>query len=169
MATKASGTARSAGDFELIVRDAAHCVARRGRTIIVVWRGETTTMAIQGIRAACEALLSSAEGPATYIAVLERSSPAPSEAVRRVLARWSREVVPQFACAVMVAEGGGFRAALVRGVGVALTALLPHRVPFVFTGTAAEGVERLAPFLADDCTAEDLLVAIELARASCRH
>lgn len=151
--------------FRYLIRDRAYCAARHDQTLIVVWRGETTVAAIQAITASCEELLAAADGPATYIAVLERTSPAPSEPVRRVLARWSREVVPGFACAVIVAEGGGFRAALVRGVGVALTALVPHRVPFVFAGSAREGVERLAPFLLDGCTPVDLSRSIERTRA----
>jgi hypothetical protein len=56
-------------------------------------------------------------------------------------------VVPRLASAVLVAEGGGFRAALVRGVGVALTVLVPHRVPFKFCSGVQEGLKQIAPAL----------------------
>ena len=47
--------------------------------------------------------------------------------------------------AVIVAEGSGFRSALVRGVGVALTTLTPHRVPFKFCSDVDEAMIQLSP------------------------
>ena len=56
-------------------------------------------------------------------------------------------MVPKMAGAVLVAEGSGFRASLVRGVGLALTTLMPHRIPFKFVATVDEAVDHLAPKL----------------------
>lgn len=49
--------------------------------------------------------------------------------------------------AVVVAEGGGFRAALVRGVGIALSTMMPHRVPFKFVSEVEEALALLGPHL----------------------
>jgi hypothetical protein len=154
-------------DLRILVSGGSYCLARYDRTLIAIWRGVTTVAAIDTITAACQTLLAAVGGGATYITVLERSSPAPGEAERAVLARWSREVVPAFASAVAVAEGGGFRAALIRCVVLALTALVPHRIPFRFTGSVSEGAELLAPFLRPGRSVTQLLRAIELARARC--
>ena len=96
---------------------------------------------------ACRALLAERRRDVTYISVIERSSPAPSDTVRRELATWSRDVVTKLAVAAMVAEGGGFKNALVRGVGVALTLLAPHKVPFKFAGTRGGGCGNGRAFL----------------------
>ena len=70
------------------------------------------------------------------------------------------------AVAVKVPEGGGFRSAMVRGVGVALTVLAPHKAPFKFAGSVAEGAQQLARFLpASAGGAEQLAAAAPEARA----
>ena len=141
-------------------------VAQWQRTVISVYRGAPTVEHVASITAACRSLLKINEEPVTYLGVVERTSPAPTEPVRRELAQWSRDIVTKMSVAVMVAEGGGFRSALVRGVGVALTVLTPHRVPFKFAGSVAEGAELLARFLpASSGGPEQLVAAVEEARA----
>jgi hypothetical protein len=48
---------------------------------------------------------------------------------------------------VVVAEGGGFRAALVRAVGVTLTTLLPHSSKFKFENDLDTTIRLLEPHL----------------------
>lgn len=70
------------------------------------------------------------------------------------------------AVAIIVAEGGGFRAALIRGVGTALTVLLPHRVPFKFVTSAEQAIDLVLPHLsAGSKGASGLRLAIDEVRA----
>jgi len=124
-------------------QDRDYCVATWQRTVFAIFRGEATLANVGNISKVCAAELAAGPGPVTYLGVIERSSPAPSDLVRKELANWSRDVVSRMACAVMVAEGGGFKNALVRGVGVALTVLAPHRVPFKFASTVDEATSLL--------------------------
>jgi hypothetical protein len=149
----------------ILANDGSYCMGRLDRTLICVWRGVCTVTAVETIHAACEALLADPDGAATYITVLEPTSPAPAEAARVALAGWSREVVPRLARAVVVVEGGGFRAALVQGVCLALTTFVPHRVPFKFVGSVIEGADRLAPLLTEGSVPE-LVRAVEWVRSA---
>ncbi len=143
-----SGTKQPEAIARVREQDREYCVATWQRTVFAVFRGEATLANIGTISKVCLAELTAGGGPVTYMGVIERSSPAPSELVRKELAKWSRDIVPRMACAVMVAEGGGFKNALVRGVGVALTVLAPHKVPFKFASTVEEAAGLLDRHLA---------------------
>ena len=130
----------------LLARDSEHFVAVWHETLISVFRGVCSLQHVLNISNACKGQLAEGRG-VTYVGVIERSSPAPTETVRAELATWSRDVASQMTIAALVAEGGGFKNALVRGVGVALTLLAPHKVPFKFTGSVEEATALLAPFL----------------------
>jgi hypothetical protein len=120
-----------------------HAIATWNQTVIHVWRGAPTVENLQKMVDACEKLLATGQG-VTTLSIIERGSPAPGELARHALAAWSRDVVPRMAGAVLVAEGSGFRSALVRGVGVALTALVPHKVPFKFCSDVDEALAELS-------------------------
>jgi hypothetical protein len=134
----------------IVAHDPDYCLAIWHRTVISIFRGPASTEHVASISKQCRALLDSASGGVTYLSVIERASPAPTEPVRRELANWSRDVVSRLNAAVIVAEGGGFKNALVRGVGVALTMLAPHKVPFKFASTVTEASELLARFIPDN-------------------
>lgn len=134
-------------DVRIVEKDADHSVAVWHQTVIEIWRGAATVHGSSKMVEICEDLIARSRGPVTFIAVLEPNSPPPPDPVRRVLARWSRDVVPKMAAAVMVAEGSGFRTAIVRAVGVTLTTLVPHRVPFKFHATVESALDELAPHL----------------------
>jgi hypothetical protein len=128
--------------------DANHGVATWERTLIQVWHGPGTPLALANVNEVARAFIAEVRsGPITSLYIVEPSSPPPSDVARRELATFSRELVPKMALAVIVAEGGGFRAALVRGVGIALTTLMPHRVPFKFVNEIEEALTLLAPHL----------------------
>ena len=131
----------------IVAQDGDYFVSVWHETVLTCFTGPITVQHASTISNACKGLLAEARGDATYFSVIERSSPAPNEAVRRELATWSRDVVSKMKLAVLVAEGGGFKNALVRGVGVALTVLVPHQVPFKIASSVEEGVSLLAPFL----------------------
>src|SRR5271155_790552 len=84
---------------------------------------------------------------ASYFSIVEPSSPPPNDKARAELARFSREIVPGMAAAIIVGEGGGFRASLVRAVGVTLTTLMPNRVPFKFPSSVDDAAILIAPHL----------------------
>ena len=150
-------------------RIAARIVAQDGDCVVSVWhetvltvfRGVCTLQHALTISNTCKAVLAERRGDVTYLSVIERSSPAPTDTVRRELATWSRDVITKMRVAAIVAEGGGFKNALVRGVGVALTVLVPHQVPFKITGSVEEGVALVGPFLAlNSGGAAELLLAV---------
>lgn len=132
----------------LVAQDSDYLVSVWHETVVTVFRGACSLQHALTISNTCKALLAEGRGDVTYLSVIERSSPAPTETVRRELATWSRDVVTKMRLAAIVAEGGGFKNALVRGVGVALTVLVPHQVPFKIAGSVEEGVALVAPFLA---------------------
>jgi hypothetical protein len=134
-------TAFARPDVRIVVSDPDHRVVVWDRIVFELWRGTATLSGAQRMIATCQELL--ARGGASFFVILEATSPPPSEPVRALLAQWSRETVPKMESAIVVAEGGGFRAAIVRGVCLALTLLAPHRVPFTFVATVEEGLARL--------------------------
>src|SRR3954465_842233 len=131
-------------DARILAQNADVCLAVWQQTVIHIWRGQPTVESIAEMVAACNQLISSSRAPVTYLSIVERSSPPPEEPVRAALAQWSRDVVPRMVGAVIVAEGSGFRSALVRGVGLALTTLMPHRIPFKFVSSVDDAIDHLA-------------------------
>jgi hypothetical protein len=127
--------------------DSSHGVATWESTLIQVWRGRGSPEAIAGVNLIARSFVTEARQPITSLYVVEPSSPPPGDLARQELAAFSREIVPKMALAVIVAEGGGFRAALVRGVGITLTAFMPHRLPFKFVGDVDEALTLLRPHL----------------------
>jgi len=59
---------------------------------------------------------------------------------------------------VVVAEGGGFRGALVRAVGVTLTTLMPHSSKFKFVNDLNAAARLIAPHLPPGSGGEDALI-----------
>ncbi len=86
--------------------------------------------------------------PASSLFIVEHSSPSPDDETRRNFATFSRDIVAKMAIAVIVSEGGGFRGALVRAVGVTLTTILPHRSHFKFVNDVDAAAQLLKHHLA---------------------
>jgi len=145
--------------LRFVAQDRDHFVADWHQTVVCVFRGAPTLQHVLNMSNACTALLDRQATRVTYLSVIERSSPAPTDTVRRELAVFSRNVVTKLALAVIVAEGGGFKNAIVRGVGVALTVLIPHQVPFKFTSNVEEGATLVAPFLPVDSGGASALIS----------
>jgi hypothetical protein len=151
--------------LDVLVADDAHVVATWQRILILVWRGAPTASASARVNALAAAFVAASPLPATSLWVVEAKSP-PGDAARKNLAAYSRDLVAQMRLAVVVAEGSGFRGALVRGVGAALTSILPHRSRFKFVDDVAAAAELMAPHLAAGSGGpEELLSVIADARA----
>lgn len=149
---------------EILSEDADYCLAMWHDTVICVWSGKTSLECLARQDAACLQVIKRTRH-GTYLGVIGVSSPAPDDACRAALARWSRDLCTKLAKVVIVAEGGWFRAALVRGVGTALTTLLPHRIPITFATDVMEGSQRLGPALPlQSGGAEALLEVVKMLR-----
>ena len=134
--------------LEVRIAEGTHAVGIWGTTLIQVWRGQASGSAAAAMVRVGTELVASSQRPTTSLFVVEPSSPPPGDEMRRQLAVFSRDVVSRMALAVVVAEGNGFRGAIVRAVGVALTTLLPHSSRFEFVDDVESAARLLAPHLA---------------------
>lgn len=129
--------------------DTDHCVVTWDRALIHVWRYATTRPAVTDLDRVARAFLSEQKPGQKIcsIGIVENTSPPPGEHVRSDLSRFFRELVPHLNAAIIVPEGGGFRAAMVRGVGVALSTLAPRSLPFTFADSVRSASNQVAPHL----------------------
>jgi hypothetical protein len=134
-------------DAVLRARDADHCVATWHGVFVVVWRFETAAIAVANMNRVLRAFMEEQPDPVTMVMIVESTSRVPGARARSEFAVLSRDLVPKMALAVAVPEGGGFRVATVRSVAIALTVLLPHKVPFKFVDTVDQASVAIAPHL----------------------
>jgi hypothetical protein len=146
--------------LEILVADDAHVVATWGRTFIQIWRGAPRASTSALINELAATFVTRSPLPATSLSIVEAASPSPDDATRKNLATFSRDLVKQMELAVIVAEGGGFRGALVRAVGAALTTILPHRTRFKFVDDVASAAELLAPHLVEGSGGPEALLRV---------
>lgn len=136
-----------ATDWVAQVRDKDHAVALWDNVLIQVWHFATTASAVSELDRVARAFIAQRGGPICSIAVVEKTSPPPKDEVRAQLARFYRELAPQMHEQIVVADGGGFRGALVRAVGVTLSTFAPRALPFRFVGSVAEATALVRPHL----------------------
>jgi len=92
-------------------------------------------------------IVASSRHPISSLFIVERGSPTPGDEARKNLATFSRDIVSKMSISVVVAEGSGFRSALVRAVGVTLTTILPHSSKFRFVNDLNNAVQLIEPHL----------------------
>jgi len=107
----------------------------------------TTASAVSNLEKIARAYIAEQKGKISSVAVVERTSPPPGDEVRALLSRFYRELAPQMNQQIVVAEGGGFRGAIVRAVGVTLSTLSPGTLPFRFVGSVNEASVLIGPHL----------------------
>jgi hypothetical protein len=134
-------------EVSVIGRQAGYCFTTWDRLAVAVWRLGAAQDSVAEMSFVVQALMAMHDERCCFLGIVEPTSPPPDERTRAALAKFSREVVPSLAVAIIVGEGGGFRASLVRAVGVALTTLMPHRVPFKFLGSAGDAIAHIVPHL----------------------
>lgn len=127
--------------------DDVHAVGVWGSTLIQVWRGAPTRIRTAEVNRIASAMVASSRSPVSSLFLVERGSPAPDEESRKDLAAFSRDLVSRMSISVVVAEGSGFRSALVRAVGVTLTTILPHSSKFRFVNDLDSAARLLEPHL----------------------
>jgi hypothetical protein len=128
--------------------DDGHVVATWDRVFIQIWRGEATPRAVDAMANAGRVWLRELAGnPGSSLSIVESTSPPPNERARPLLSAFYRELSPHVRHQLFVAEGSGFRVALVRGVGLAVSTLAPSFLPFRFVSTVPEAAGLLTTVL----------------------
>jgi hypothetical protein len=127
--------------------DKDHCVATWDRVLIQIWRAETPVEAVIRLDRIAHTFMAAEPRRISSLAIIEATATPPNHVARAALSKFYRELSPEICAAIVVAEGGGFRAAFVRGVGITLSTLAPRALPFKFVGTVTEATALLAPYL----------------------
>jgi hypothetical protein len=127
--------------------DEDHCVATWDRLLIQIWRLEAPVDAVTRLHRIARAFMADRSRRVSSLAIIEPTATPPSQSARAALSKFYREIAPDVGMAIVVPEGGGFRAAFVRGVGITLSTLAPRTLPFKFVGTVADASVLLGPHL----------------------
>lgn len=128
--------------------DADHTIATWDRVLIQIWRGSPTNPMIVEMAAITRQLIGRTQpDKICSISIVEPTSPPPKDETRRQLAAFFKDITPHSAELLIVNVGGGFRAALIRGVGLALSTLSPKSLPFRFVDSIPTAVELVSRHL----------------------
>jgi hypothetical protein len=129
------------------ILDPNYCIATWDRLLLQIWRREVTAEAVENLRKVGQAFVYESSQPVSSLAIVESTSPAPSDKLRNALSDFYRDLALQMKEQIVVAEGSGFRAALVRSVGLALSTVAPKSLPFKFVGGVDEAALLIRPHL----------------------
>jgi len=145
-----SALTRESSSLPALVRvvDNVHVVGVWETTLILIWRGAPTSPLFTEVNRIARGLVTASVHPISCLFIVERGSPTPDDEARKALAAFSRDIVSRMSISVVVAEGGGFRSALVRAVGVTLTTIMPHSSKFRFVNDVSDAVRVIEPHLA---------------------
>lgn len=148
------------GEPRIRTLDRNHAVATWDRVLLQVWRGDVTPQAVQQLLDVGNELIRQHPGHrCSSLSVVESASPPPNERVRPLLSSCYRELAPGMRLQLFVAEGSGFRAAIVRGVGLAVSTFAPSLLPFKFASSIREAAVAIGPQLSERAGGPDALVA----------
>lgn len=149
----------------ILTADHDHCIAAWNGTLIQIWRRATTAAAAQKMSETARAFAASRRDEITILFIVEADSEVPGDQARKALKQFLSDIGPRTSCMVVVPEGGSFRAATVRSIGVALGVVF-LRFPMKFAATVEEGTAMLAPHLPPGpAGAEGLRAAVTRLRA----
>ncbi len=124
-----------------------HCFATWDRLLVIVWRREVTPEGVDTLAKIGRMFVHSSDVPVCCLTIVESTSPPPSDKVRASMAAFHREVNASMKQQIVVAEGSGFRSALVRSIGVALSTISPKTLPFKFVAGIDEAALLIQPHL----------------------
>jgi len=117
-----------------------HLVGTWQNDVLLVFKQETTALALGAVRRAVEQVAAKHEGAVFILTVVEERAPMPPSATRDAMADLLKSLARSVELSAVVHEGAGFRAAAVRSVvtGVGLVARLPfpHKVFATVTDAA---------------------------------
>lgn len=152
---------------QILVIRPNYCFATWDRVFLHIWRLEVTREALDELRKLGDAFVAESREPISTLSIVEATSPPPSDKLRAALAAFYGDLAPRTKEHVVLAEGGGFRAALVRSVGVALSAIAPKSLPFRFVSDIDAAAAVVSPHLSSSAGgAPALKEAINELRAS---
>jgi hypothetical protein len=127
--------------------DADHCIATWNRTLIQIWRRGWTASAMAEARRIGRLFIAEQPQPIALLLIVEASAQVPSAPARKELGQFIEETASAMACAVVVSEGGEFRAAVVRAVKDSLQHVMRGPGFYKFAATVDEAVDHMAPHL----------------------
>jgi hypothetical protein len=127
--------------------DSDYVFATWDRVLLHVWTGQATSVAVRELRRIAAAFIKEATHPICCVSTVEPSSPPPTDNVRKELSALYAELTRDSAHSLVIAEGGGFRGAIIRGVGLTLSALAPQKLPFKFVSSIHEASTIIEPHL----------------------
>ena len=131
--------------------EASHCFAIWDRVLLTIWRLEVTA---------------ETKGPLCILSIIEPTSPAPNDKLRAAISAFFRDMSRSTKAQIILPEGSSFRVAMVRSVGVALSAIARGSLPFKFVSTVEEAAGAISPHLSPHAGgAVGLLQAIQDVRA----
>lgn len=160
------GVARN--QVTICARDADHCVATSNALLIQIWRYTPTRAAVIEMRKIAETLIATtAPRRICSVSLIHPTSPSPSTEARSELARFYSSIAPHADELILVPLGGRLRGAAIRGVGVALSSMVPGGLPLRFAETVWRAAQLVAPHTpAHAGGAAGVQSAIEDARAA---
>ena len=129
------------------ILEPGYCIATWDRVLLQIWRLEVTNEAVENLRRIGRAFVLESKQPVSSLSIVESTSPPPSDKLRGALSAFYRDLAAQMKEQIVVAEGSGFRSALVRSVGLALSAISPKTLPFKFVGGVEEAAVLIRPHL----------------------
>jgi hypothetical protein len=137
----------SVATFEVRSLSQHHCFATWDRVLLIIWRREVTPEGVEILRRIGKAFVQDAKTPLVCLTIVESTSPPPNEKVRGPFSAFHRDVAPSMREQIVVAEGSGFRSALVRSIGIALSIISPNSLPFKFVSGIDEASVLIRPHL----------------------
>ena len=118
--------------------------AELGSTCIAFWRKDSTMERFDLQRTALLDTVRRFPKKAAFFCVVEESSGAPGEDVRRATSKMFESLEADLRGVAMIIEGTGFRSALVRSVAAGIVMLMPKRVtPISYFAHIGEGAQWL--------------------------
>jgi hypothetical protein len=133
--------------LDILVVERGYCLATWDRVFLLIWRTEITVEAMKRLHKLGAEFVRTSSYPVCTLSIVEPTSPPPRDQLRGQLAAFYRNIMRDAPQHVVVAEGGGFRGALVRSVGLALSAIAPKSLPFRFASGIEEAARLLRPHL----------------------
>jgi hypothetical protein len=152
-------------EAKILIGNPSYCIATWDRVLLQMWRLEVTDDPVNNLEKLGRAFIRDNRENLCSLSIVEATSPPPNDKLRSALAAAYREFAPRMNEQILVAEGSGFRMALVRSVGLALNALAPQSLPFKFVSKIEDAAKLIAPHLSPTSGgAAGLLDAIKAVR-----
>ncbi len=152
---------RAKSEVRILHREASHGIAFVGRTLVVLWEAETRARAVAELAARLPALAAESGSLALLQVIGDHALP-PDGAARAALAALLKANDTR----LVVFEGTGFRASVIRSVVIGISMLSRPKFPHTVFASTTAGVEWLSNQLGDSPrhVADDRRLAIDRLR-----